>query len=172
MKTFHGHGSCGSSPPRHLIPCAALLSTPPRRLLEWGEQKVWRNARPQEASYPVKLQYADAAGRTRGLPGPAALLAARDRAALAGRTLLWLPQARGSGALQAAAGLLGAASVDVAQHGRAPAAAKAAGAVLVQGGAEEAVPAAYRGLPWTTPQLLLVGSLPALGRGSLLMPAI
>ncbi|KAL4442023.1 hypothetical protein ABPG77_011284 [Micractinium sp. CCAP 211/92] len=128
-------------------------------LLEWGEQKVWRNARPQEASYPVKLQYADAAGRTRGLPGPAALLAARDRAALAGRTLLWLPHARGSGALQAAAGLLGAASVDVAQHGRAPAAAKAEGAVLVRGGAEEAVPAAYRGLPWTTPQLLLAGML-------------
>ncbi|KAL4443803.1 hypothetical protein ABPG75_011540 [Micractinium tetrahymenae] len=128
-------------------------------LLEWGQQKVWRNSRPQEASYPVQLQYADTAGRTRGLPGPAALLATRDRAALAGRTLLWLPPARGGGALQAAAGLLGAACVDVAAHGRAPAAAKAEGPVLVRGGPEEVVPAAYRRLRWTTPQLLLAGML-------------
>lgn len=143
-----------ASDPPTLLPAPRV-----RRLLEWQQQKVWCNARPQEAAYPVQLQYADGSGsgRLKALPGPAALLAARDAAPLAGRTLLWLPPARDAG-LQAAAEALGATSHDVAAAGRAPAAAKAAGAVLVRGRADDAVPAAYRRLPWTTPELLIVSA--------------
>ena len=140
-----------------------------RRLLEWRQQRAWHNARPQEAAHPVQLQYADAGGRLKGLPGPAAALAAAQGHALAGRTLLWLPAARGDAALQEAACLLGAEGKDVAASGRAVAAAKDAGAVLVRGGADDAVPAAYRKLPWSTPQLLLVRRRVACrGRGTAL----
>ena len=118
---------------------------------------MWCNSRPQEESYPVALQYSDTSGRVKALPSPAALLQAAEQQLLGGRTLLWLPPARDA-ALQEAARLLGAANSDVAAAGRAPAAAKATGAVLVRGSDADAVPATYRRLPWTTPALLLVSA--------------
>ena len=113
----------------------------------------------------MQLQYEDgsSSGRLKALAGPAALLVARAAAPLAGRALLWLPPARDAG-LQAAAEALGAACHNVAASGRAPAAAKVAGAVLVRGSADDAVPAAYRRLPWTTPELLIVSAWPGAGR--------
>lgn len=143
--------------PSHLPPTSPPLA-PPHRLLEWQQQRVWRNSRPQEAAFPVQLQYSHGSsggGRLKALPGPAALLAARAAQPLAGHTLLWLPPARDASLAEAAENL-GASNHDVAASGRAPAAAKAAGAVLVRGSATDTVPAAYRRLPWTTPELLIV----------------
>lgn len=119
---------------------------------------MWCNSRPQEDGYPVQMQFTDVAGHLRALPPGAAAAAQRTAAEgqlLAGRTLLWLPPSRDA-SLQAAAALLGAANHNVAASGRAPAAAKAAGAVLVRGRESDAVPAAYSHLFWTTAELLIV----------------
>lgn len=99
---------------------------------------MWRNSRPEEGAYPVQLQYEKPGGRVTALAGPAALLRCAGQRALAGRSLLWLPAARDA-ALQEAARLLGAANSEA-----------------------DAMPASYRKLAWTTPQLLIVrAQLPA-----------
>lgn len=134
------------------------MPNPACRLLEWQQQKVWCNARPQEEGYPVQMQYRSSDGRLKALPpgaGATALAAARDSQLLAGRPLLWLPPARDA-ALQEAAEALGAGNHNVAASGRASAAAKEEGAVLVRGSEEDHMPASYSHLPWTTPDLLIV----------------
>lgn len=125
------------------------------RLLEWQQAKLWCNSRPEQAAYPVQLQYSDG-GRLKALPSSATLLRAAEQQLLAGHTLLWLALTRNA-ELQAAAALLGAANSDAVASGRAAtAAAKAAGAVVVRGGEGDPVPAAYKKLSWTTPELLIV----------------
>lgn len=136
-------GCCVYAGKRHLPPTRRLTLPPAcrpfaRRLLEWQQQQVWRNSRPEEGAYPVQLQYEKPGGRVTALAGPAALLRCAGQRALAGRSLLWLPAARDA-ALQEAARLLGAANSEA-----------------------DAMPASYRKLAWTTPQLLIVrAQLPA-----------
>jgi hypothetical protein len=126
------------------------------RLLEWQQQKVWCNSRPEEAAYPVTLQYAQPDGRLKSLASADALRSAAEQQVLAGRSLLWLAAARDS-ALQEAARLMGAANFNVAASGHAAtAAARSEGAVLVRAKESDSVPAAYRKRPWTTRNLLLV----------------
>ncbi|EFN58297.1 hypothetical protein CHLNCDRAFT_142287 [Chlorella variabilis] len=141
------------------------------RLLEWQQQQVWRNSRPEEGAYPVQLQYEKPGGRVTALAGPAALLRCAGQRALAGRSLLWLPAARDA-ALQEAARLLGAANSEAPASGRgAAAAAKAAGAVVVRGSEADAMPASYRKLAWTTPQLLIAGMLEGSVDAAVQLPA-
>lgn len=111
----------------------------------------------------MQMQYRGTDGRLKALPpgeGAAALAAARGAQPLAGRPLLWLPPARDVG-LQQAAAELGADNHNVAASGRAAAAARAEGAVLVRGGEGGHVPAPYSQLPWTTPDLLIVSAAAA-----------
>lgn len=148
--------------------CINAVPTPSalhvRRLLEWQQQKVWCNSRPEEAAYPVPLQYAQPDGRLKSLASTDRLRGAAEQQLLAGRSLLWLAAARDP-ALQEAARLMGAANMNVAASGHAAAAAaKAAGAVLVRGKESDSVPAAFRKLPWVTCGLLLV-SLPRCQQG-------
>jgi hypothetical protein len=70
-----------------------------RRVMRWGERRVWRNERPEEAQFPVQLglvTYQAANGSMRTAVGPstwadlAALLAARREARLLeGRAFYW-----------------------------------------------------------------------------------
>ena len=141
-------------PPSH----HTCLPPATHRLLEWQQQKVWCNTRPQEEGYPVQMQYRSTDGRLKPLPpggGATALAAACDSQPLTGRPLLWLPPARDA-ALQEAAAALGAANHNVAASGRASGAGKEEGAVLVRGSTEDHMPASYSHLPWTTPDLLIV----------------
>ncbi len=109
----------------------------------------------------MQMQYRSTDGHLKALPqgsGAVALAAARDGQLLAGRPLLWLPPARDA-ALREAAAELGAGNHNVAASGRAAAAAKEEGAVLVRGSEEDHLPASYSRLPWTTPDLLIVSGV-------------